>query len=149
MWRDRGIWCYCWFALFMSPCCQCLSKFMLNDFVSGLTILARVQLILEWLCFCSHCFNNVQLILCWLLVPEWLWFWSHYFSKVPFDSMSIVNLCLCSHCFKVQLIMCFCSHCFRSNWFCIYDPTILNPIECVFAFILLSPIDFVFMLPLF
>jgi hypothetical protein len=26
--------------------------------------------------------------------------------------------------------MWFCSHCFRSNWFCIYAPTILGPIEC-------------------
>ncbi len=135
----------------MCPCCQCLLRFMLvlNDFVFGPTIFARVQLILEWLCFCSHCFNNVQLILCWLLVPKWLWFWSPYFSKVPFDFISIVNLCFCSHCFKVQLIMCFCSHCFRSNWFCIYDPTILGPIECVFVLIVSSPIDFVFMLPLF
>jgi hypothetical protein len=140
----------------MSPCCQCLLRFMLIDFVSGLIILARVQLIFKWLCLCYHCFNNVQLILCWLLVIEWLWFWSHYFSKVPFDFMSIVNLCLCFHCFKVQLIMCFCSHCFRSNWFCclwshyfksnwmcfcfhcfrsnwfcIYAPIILGPIECV------------------
>jgi hypothetical protein len=37
----------------------------------------------------------------------------------------------------------------RSNWFCIFAPTILGPIECVFVFTVLSPINFVFMLPLF
>jgi hypothetical protein len=45
-----GLWCKCSFAMSMSPCCQCLLKFMLvlNDFVIVETILARVQLILSW-----------------------------------------------------------------------------------------------------
>jgi hypothetical protein len=41
----------------MSPCCQCVLKFMLvlNDFVSGPTILVRVQLILSWFLFLNGC----------------------------------------------------------------------------------------------
>jgi hypothetical protein len=72
MLRDRGLWCLYWFTLSMSPCCQCILRFMLvlNDFVSGPTILARVQLILSWFLFLNGyvyaptCFNKVQLILC-------------------------------------------------------------------------------------
>jgi hypothetical protein len=123
------------------------------DYESYLSMSFEVYV--EWFCFWLNYFSKGP-IDSWIVVsllPLFqqcpidsmlvigLCFWFHYFSKVPFDSMSIVNLCFCSHCFKVQLIMCFCSHCFRSNWFCIYDSSILNQIECVFAFIVLGPID--------